>query len=126
MQTRSYYPHVGGTAMGGPSGNDGDSTFNGPYTGANVQTNTDVDEYSKDDHSINIKETDVYAPPLRPVFGPGEGPFPKRSLYPHYGGTAIGGPSGNDEDGFFSGVLTQEEGESFHSLCQGMSFRGPT
>ncbi|KAJ5437878.1 uncharacterized protein N7458_008876 [Penicillium daleae] len=94
IQTGSYYPHVGGTAMGGPSGNDEDGGFTGPF-GANVQTHTDVDEYTKDDHSVNIKETDVY-PELRPVFGPGEGPFPKRK-YPHYGGTAIGGPSGNDE-----------------------------
>jgi hypothetical protein len=93
MQTHSHYPHVGGTAIGGPSGNDEDGGFN--YGGANVQTHTTVDEYSKDDHSINIKDTDVYPPPL--VFGPGEGPFPKRGLYPHYGGTAIGGPSGNDE-----------------------------
>lgn len=93
MQTRSHHPHVGGTAMGGPSGNDEDGGFN--YGGAIVQTHTTVDEYSKDDHSIKIKETDVYPPPL--VFGPGEGPFPKRGLYPHYGGTAMGGPSGNDE-----------------------------
>lgn len=93
MQARSHYPHFGGTAMGGPSGNDEDGGFN--YGGVNVQTHTTVDEYSKDDHSIKITDTDVYPPPL--VFGPGEGPFPKRSLYPHYGGTAMGGPSGNDE-----------------------------
>lgn len=104
MQTRSHYPHVGGTAIGGPSGNDEDGGFN--YGGASVHTHTNVDEYSKDDHSVNVKDTDVYPPPLRPVFGPGEGPFPKRSLYPHYGGTAIGGPSGNDEGQTFDMPIT--------------------
>ncbi|KAJ5389748.1 uncharacterized protein N7496_000816 [Penicillium cataractarum] len=103
MQTHSHYPHVGGTAMGGPSGNDADGGFTGFST--NVNTKTDVDEYSKDDHSVKIKDTDVY-PPLRPVFGPGEGPFPKRSLYPHYGGTGIGGPSGNDEGQTFDMPIT--------------------
>ncbi|OOQ84648.1 hypothetical protein PEBR_29393 [Penicillium brasilianum] len=103
MQTRSHYPHVGGTALGGPSGNDGDGGFTGFAT--SVNTKTDVDEYSKDDHSINIKDTDVY-PPVREVFGPGEGPFPKRSQYPHYGGTAIGGPSGDDEGQSFDMPFT--------------------
>lgn len=94
MQTSSHYPHVGGTAMGRPSGNDADGGFTGYAT--NVNTKTDVDEYSKHDHSVNIKDTDVSPAPLRPVFGPGEGPFPKRSLYSHYGGTAMEASSGED------------------------------
>ncbi|KAJ5175067.1 uncharacterized protein N7482_000944 [Penicillium canariense] len=114
MQTRGQYshPHVGGTAIGGPSGNDEDGGFTVPY-GANVHAHTNVDEFSKDDHSVKVKDTNVYPPapvpgPYGPIFGPGEGPFPKRSRYPHYGGTVIGGPSGNDEGQTFDMPMTAD------------------
>ncbi|KAJ5675999.1 hypothetical protein N7462_008896 [Penicillium macrosclerotiorum] len=108
VQARHLYPHSGGTAMGGPSGNDEDGGFTSPYA-ANVHTHTNVDEYSKDDHSIKVKNKDVYPPPpapgpYGPVFGPGEGPFPKRHW--RHGGTAMGGPSGNDEGQTFDMPIT--------------------
>ncbi|KAJ5202035.1 uncharacterized protein N7498_006698 [Penicillium cinerascens] len=101
---------VGGTAMGGPSGADMDGGFNS--LPVDVHTHTNVNEFSKDDHSITVKNKDVYPPPPMPIpygvaMAPGMGPFvkakpdtkPKRS-WPH-GGTAMGGPSGNDEGQVF-------------------------
>lgn len=99
--------------MGGPSGDDSDGGFVSPYS-ANVKTNTQVNEWSKDDHSIHLKHKDVYPPPHRvPVaFGPpvvkgpqvpGMGPFEKRGAP---GGTAMGGPSGNDEGQSFDMSIT--------------------
>lgn len=104
---RGLYPHAaGGTAMGGPSGNDGGQEFNMPIT-ANIDTS--VDEDYKDDHSIDLKHKDVYPPP--PHFG---GPHFPRAYSPSReggsgddyppvaGGTAMGGPSGDDSDGGFN------------------------
>ena len=101
--------------MGGPSGADMDGGFN-PMPVA-IHTHTNVDEFSKDDHSINVKDKDVYPPPAAPIpygvaMAPGMGPFtkaepktePKRS-WPH-GGTAMGGPSGNDEGQVFDMPIT--------------------
>ncbi|KAJ5914718.1 hypothetical protein N7504_003601 [Penicillium tannophilum] len=113
-----FHPaHVGGTAMGGPSGNDEDGTFTSPYS-ADVHAHTNVNEHYKDNHSIKIKEKNIFPPPghgpgpaLGPgagpfghADGPGAGPFPKRS-WPS-GGTAEGGPSGNDEGQSFNMPIT--------------------
>jgi len=114
--------------MGGPSGADTDGGFN-PMP-ASIDTHTNVDEFSKDDHSINVKNKDVYPPPPAPIpygvaMAPGMGPFskagPKRS-YPH-GGTAEGGPSGNDEGQVFDMPITgnfytnvDEESKDDHSI----------
>lgn len=110
MQSRGLYPQPGGTAMGGPSGNDEDGGFTSPYS-AHVHTHANVNEYSKDDHSIEVKDTDVYPPPPAPMpygvaMAPGMGPFEatKRS-WPH-GGTVIGGPSGDDEGQTFDMPIT--------------------
>ncbi|KAJ5863871.1 uncharacterized protein N7529_005787 [Penicillium soppii] len=103
----------GGTAMGGPSGDDSDGGFISPYS-ASIKTNTQVNEWNKDDHSINVKHKDVYPRPHHApaVFGPpvvegpqvpGMGPFGKRSTP---GGTAMGGPSGNDEGQSFDMPIT--------------------
>ncbi|KAJ5580465.1 hypothetical protein N7450_006766 [Penicillium hetheringtonii] len=103
----SFEPQVGGTALGGPSGNDEDGNFNGPYGGANIHTHTKVDEYSKDDHSIKVKDTHVYPPNVHPgpALGPGAGPFPIKRGWPN-GGTAEGGPSGDDEGQVFNMPIT--------------------
>lgn len=105
------HAHIGGTAMGGPSGADHDGGFT--PMGVNVHTHTDVKESSKDDHSINIKNKDVYPPPAAPIpygvaMAPGMGPFSKaggKRSWPH-GGTAMGGPSGNDEGQVFDMPIT--------------------
>ncbi|KXG46697.1 uncharacterized protein PGRI_039480 [Penicillium griseofulvum] len=112
--------HHGGTAIGGPSGNDNDGGFISPYS-ATIKTNTQVNEWNKDDHSIKLKHTDVYPRPhVVPVpFGhpgavggpqvPGMGPFGKRGFpggHSFPGGTAIGGPSGNDEGQSFDMSVT--------------------
>ncbi|CAG8263736.1 unnamed protein product [Penicillium olsonii] len=74
----------GGTAMGGPSGNDGGQSFDLSYT-ANIKT--DVSDTNTDDHSIDLDHTDAYGlPPWKRSFGNG-----------YEGGTAMGGPSGDDE-----------------------------
>ncbi|KAJ5811923.1 hypothetical protein N7474_008224 [Penicillium riverlandense] len=109
-----FPPQPGGpTLLGGPSGNDkGDAV--GSIT-PNVHTNSDVNEWSKDDHSIDVKDKDVYPPPVpweEPVtflegpgpVVPGLGPFKKRH-WPS-GGTAIGGPSGDDEGQSFDMPIT--------------------
>ncbi|KAJ5480670.1 hypothetical protein N7539_006564 [Penicillium diatomitis] len=91
---------LGATVIGGPSGNDADGGFD---FGVNVQTKTNVDEYSKDDHSIKVKETDIHLPPHghgAPMFAPGAGPFHERRS-PQFGNTVIGGPSGDDEGQIF-------------------------
>ncbi|CAG8888562.1 unnamed protein product [Penicillium egyptiacum] len=105
------HPQTGGTAIGGPSGNDVDGGFVSPYS-ANIKTDTKVNEWEKDDHSIKLKHTDVYPrPPVVPVpFGhgpqvPGMGPFANgKRSFP--GGTAMGGPSGNDEGQSFDMSVT--------------------
>ncbi|KAI3124418.1 hypothetical protein CBS147330_6846 [Penicillium roqueforti] len=111
-----FHPQAGGTAIGGPSGNDGDDGFVSPYS-ANIKTDTKVNQWNKDDHSIKLKHTDVYPrPPVAPVpFGhpgvpsgpqvPGMGPFGKGKRGAP-GGTAIGGPSGNDEGQSFDMSVT--------------------
>ena len=114
--------------MGGPSGADHDGGFT-PMT-ANVHTHTDVNEYSKDDHSINIKNKDVFPPHAAPMpygvaMAPGMGPFSKaggKRSWPH-GGTAMGGPSGNDEGQVFDMPITgnfytsvDEESKDDHSI----------
>lgn len=109
VQTRNHHgfePEVGGTALGGPSGNDEDGNFNGPY-GANIHTHSSVNEFSKDDHSVKIKDTDVYPPNVHPgpALAPGAGPFPLKRGWPS-GGTAEGGPSGNDEGQTFNMPIT--------------------
>ncbi|CAG8381119.1 unnamed protein product [Penicillium salamii] len=80
----------GGTALGGPSGNDGGQSFDMPTT---VNVNTAVDENNQDDHSIGLNHKDSYyaLPPWKRSFGHG-----------HEGGTALGGPSGDDEGSSFS------------------------
>ncbi|KAJ6095523.1 hypothetical protein N7486_006269 [Penicillium sp. IBT 16267x] len=98
---RKGFPFVaGGTAMGGPSGDDEDISWGAPQT-AHIKTN--VNEYYKDDHSISIKNKDVHPPSSHPPFG-----FPKRGLYPHSGGTAMGGPSGDDGGQSFNMPITIE------------------
>ncbi|KAJ5610679.1 hypothetical protein N7510_007398 [Penicillium lagena] len=104
----------GGTALGGPSGNDdGDDVGS---IAPNVHTHSGVHEWSKDDHSIHVKDKDVYPPPAPwegsvpfpegpgPVI-PGLGPFEKRRHWPS-GGTAMGGPSGNDGGQSFDMPIT--------------------
>ncbi|CAI7565553.1 unnamed protein product [Penicillium pancosmium] len=117
------HPEVGGTALGGPSGNDEDGTFNVPYA-ASIHTHSDVNEFSKDDHSVKIKDTDVYPPNVHPgpALGPGAGPFPLKRSWPS-GGTAEGGPSGNDEGQTFNMPITgnfntevNESSEDDHSV----------
>ncbi|KAJ6074401.1 uncharacterized protein N7446_002178 [Penicillium canescens] len=110
-QEHDFHPHAGGTVIGGPSGDDSDGGFTSPYS-ANIKTNTQVHEYSKDDHSVHLKHKDVYPPPHF-HFGPtvvekgpqvpGMGPFEKRGAP---GGTVIGGPSGNDEGQSFDMPIT--------------------
>ncbi|KAJ5960059.1 uncharacterized protein N7479_007209 [Penicillium vulpinum] len=108
VQERNSQP--GGTAIGGPSGDDADDGFVSPYS-VDIETNTQINEWSKDDHSIKLKHTDVYpGPTVAPVaFSgpqvPGMGPFGKgkRSVP---AGTAIGGPSGNDEGQSFDMSVT--------------------
>ncbi|KAJ6079266.1 hypothetical protein N7467_009019 [Penicillium canescens] len=111
FQEHDFVPHAGGTVIGGPSGDDSDGGFTSPYT-ANIKTNTQVHEYSKDDHSVHLKHKDVYLPPHfhfgPPVVEkgpqvPGMGPFEKRGAP---GGTVIGGPSGNDEGQSFDMPIT--------------------
>ncbi|KAJ5090898.1 hypothetical protein N7532_009582 [Penicillium argentinense] len=104
-----FAPHLGGTALGGPSGNDEDGSFTTPYA-ANVHTHSNVNEYSKDDHSVKVKDTHVHPPyvgpgPYGPALGPGAGPFPVKRGWPS-GGTAEGGPSGNDEGQSFNMPIT--------------------
>ncbi|OQE90417.1 hypothetical protein PENNAL_c0012G06130 [Penicillium nalgiovense] len=126
-QENDFHPQAGGTAIGGPSGNDVDGGFVSPYS-ANIKTDTKVNEWQKDDHSVKLKHTDVYPhPAVVPVpFGhgaqaPGMGPFGKgKRGVP--GGTAMGGPSGNDEGQSFdmsvTGVFnteTEEENQDDHS-----------
>ncbi|KAJ5650875.1 uncharacterized protein N7484_004598 [Penicillium longicatenatum] len=95
------YPVIaGGTAMGGPSGDDEGINWDISQT-ADIKTN--VNEDYEDDHSINIKHKDVFPPPSHPPFG-----FPKRGLYPHSGGTVIGGPSGDDGGQSFNMPITVE------------------
>ncbi|KAJ6081613.1 hypothetical protein N7499_006487 [Penicillium canescens] len=110
-QEHDFHPHAGGTVIGGPSGDDSDGGFTSPYS-ANIKTNTQVHEYSKDDHSVHLKHKDVYPPPHfhfgPPVVEkgpqvPGMGPFEKRGAP---GGTVIGGPSGNDEGQSFDMPIT--------------------
>ncbi|KAJ5410218.1 uncharacterized protein N7487_004577 [Penicillium crustosum] len=128
-----FHPQAGGTAIGGPSGNDNDGGFVSPYS-ASIKTDTKVNQWNKDDHSIKLKHTDVYPrPPVVPVpFGhpvahgpqvPGMGPFGKEKRGGAPGGTAIGGPSGNDEgqsfDMSFTGVFNTEvedENKDDHSI----------
>ncbi|KAJ5615815.1 hypothetical protein N7537_000929 [Penicillium hordei] len=127
-----FHPQGGGTAIGGPSGDDNDGGFVSPYS-ASIKTDTKVDEWSKDDHSIKLKHTDVYPrPPVVPVhFGhpgaehpqaPGAGPFRKEKRGAP-GGTAIGGPSGNDEGQSFDMSVTgvfntevEDENTDDHSI----------
>ncbi|KAJ5163232.1 uncharacterized protein N7500_005062 [Penicillium coprophilum] len=78
-----------GTAIGGPSGNDGEGGFISPNS-ASFKADTQVNEWDEDDHSVKVKHTDAYPrPPVVPVpFGhpgfsgrpqvPGMGPFGKR------------------------------------------------
>ncbi|KAJ5579730.1 uncharacterized protein N7459_005715 [Penicillium hispanicum] len=115
---RHWPPTEGGTALGGPSGQDDGISFNAPVTG-NFHTN--VDEASKDDHSIAVKNKDVFPPPP-PPFGP---PF-KRHWGPTEGGTALGGPSGDDGGQSFSAPITvdthtglNEDYEDNHSRAPG-------
>lgn len=129
VQGRGVYPQAGGTAMGGPSGSDNDGSFTPPYS-ADVHTHTNVDEYSKDDHSIDVKDNDVYPPPAAPIpygvaMAPGMGPFTedkKKRDYPA-GGTALGGPSGDDGGQTFNMPITgnfhtdvSESDEDDHSI----------
>ncbi|KAJ9481811.1 hypothetical protein VN97_g11652 [Penicillium thymicola] len=131
-QEHDIHPQTGGTAIGGPSGNDNDGGFVSPYS-ASIKTDTKVNEWNKDDHSVKLKHTDVYPrPPVVPVpFGhpavkgpqvPGMGPFGKGKRGPP-GGTAIGGPSGNDEGQSFDFSVTgifntevEDENRDDHSI----------
>jgi hypothetical protein len=92
--------------MGGPSGNDEGQTFDMPITGV---FNTEVNDYNKDDHSIDVKHKNIHPPPHfngpprgghrgppgppTAAFNAGPDAFEKR-FGPHPGGTAIGGPGG--------------------------------
>ncbi|KAJ6138058.1 hypothetical protein N7471_004544 [Penicillium samsonianum] len=124
-----FHPQAGGTAIGGPSGNDDDGGFVSPYS-ANIKTDTKVNEWNKDNHSIKLKHTDVYSHPPVVAYGhpgvphgpqvPGMGPFEKRGAP---GGTAMGGPSGNDEGQSFDmsvtaifNTETEEENKDDHSI----------
>ncbi|KAJ5117308.1 hypothetical protein N7448_010940 [Penicillium atrosanguineum] len=102
-EDHDVYPQTGSRLIGGPSGNNGDGGFVSPYY-ANVKTNTRVNEWNKDDHSIHLKHKDVHPrPPMGPVAfgspvanGPHVlrmGPLEKPDAP---GVTLIGGPSGND------------------------------
>lgn len=100
-------PHVGGTALGGPTGEDSDGGFVSPYS-TDIKTNHQVKQWSKDDHSVNIKHKDEFPDRHTPaVFDgpqvPGMGPFGKRG---GSGGTALGGPSGDDGGQEFNMPLT--------------------
>ncbi|KAI2792446.1 hypothetical protein POX_b02484 [Penicillium oxalicum] len=93
---RGSNPQYGNTVIGGPTGNDEGQVFDMSMI-ANIQT--DIDEYAQDDHSINIKETQIGAPPAFHPSGPHGGmrnPFEKRGEK-KVGGTVIGGPSSDDE-----------------------------
>ncbi|OQD66685.1 hypothetical protein PENPOL_c004G04440 [Penicillium polonicum] len=123
-----FHPQAGGTAIGGPSGNDNDGGFVSPYS-ASIKTDTKVNQWNKDDHSIKLKHTDVY--PRPPAVGhaaghgpqvPGMGPFGKGKRGAP-GGTAIGGPSGNDEGQSFDMSVTgvfntevEDENKDDHSI----------
>ncbi|KAJ5526154.1 hypothetical protein N7494_012804 [Penicillium frequentans] len=103
---RSLYPHSGGTAMGGPSGNDGGQSFNMPIT---VETDTTVNEHYQDDHSIDLKNKNVYPAPHFPpstvvVLSVGGDDDDDDDFSPPVvsGGTAMGGPSGEDDGIDFS------------------------
>ncbi|KAJ5156445.1 hypothetical protein N7492_009248 [Penicillium capsulatum] len=102
-----FHGHNGGTAMGGPSGDDSDGGFTSPYS-AKADVNSNVNEFSKDDHSVKVKDTHVHPPPHPMPYGValGHGPFGKRS-FPN-GGTAGGGPSGNDEGQVFNMPMTAD------------------
>ncbi|KAJ5681992.1 uncharacterized protein N7477_001932 [Penicillium maclennaniae] len=114
--------------MGGPSGADHDGGFT-PMS-PNVHTHTEVNEYSKDDHSIRVKNKDVFHPHAAPMpygvaMAPGMGPFSKaggKRSWPQ-GGTAMGGPSGDDEGQVFDMPITgnfytsvDEESTDDHSI----------
>ncbi|KAJ5144287.1 hypothetical protein N7526_001795 [Penicillium atrosanguineum] len=140
-EVHGVYPQSGSTLIGGPSGNDGDGGFVSPYY-ANVKTNTQVNEWNKDDHSIHLKHKDVYhRPPMVPVaFGssvasgphvPRMGPSEKRGAP---GITLMGGPSGNDGGETYSNPTTvdvstavYEHNEDDHSidLVHEDSYPGP-
>ncbi|KAJ5318247.1 hypothetical protein N7476_004667 [Penicillium atrosanguineum] len=141
LEVHGVYPQSGSTLIGGPSGNDGDGGFVSPYY-ANVKTNTQVNEWNKDDHSIHLKHKDVYhRPPMVPVaFGssvasgphvPRMGPSEKRGAP---GITLMGGPSGNDGGETYSNPTTvdvstavYEHNEDDHSidLVHEDSYPGP-
>ncbi|KAJ5879130.1 hypothetical protein N7455_002595 [Penicillium solitum] len=120
----------GGTAIGGPSGNDEGQSFDMSVTGV---FNTEVEDENKDDHSIDVKNKHVYAPPViehpPPHFsGPSRGGYNRPDAFgkrfgPHAGGTAIGGPSGNDGGQSFSAPTNiqtstdvNEHNEDDHSI----------
>ena len=132
----------GGTAIGGPSGNDEGQSFDMSVTGI---FNTEVEDVNKDDHSIDIKNKHVHpvavvhpppqfnGPPRGGYRGPAgppstgfntpPGAFGKRFGPPHAGGTAIGGPSGNDGGQSFSAPTfihtdtdVNEHNEDDHSI----------
>lgn len=121
----------GGTAIGGPSGNDEGQSFDMSVTGV---FNTEVEDENKDDHSIDIKDKNIYAPPpvvLHPpphFSGPSRGGYNPHAAFgkrfgPHAGGTAIGGPSGNDGGQSFSAPTNiktstdvSEHNEDDHSI----------
>ncbi|KAJ5774157.1 hypothetical protein N7457_009053 [Penicillium paradoxum] len=103
-QEHGNHPQTGATVIGGPSGND-HGTFASPYS-AHVKVNSQVHEYSHDDHSINLNQKHVYGGPrgAKGPHAPGLGHFQKRGA-PN-GGTAIGGPSGDDEGQSFEMPIT--------------------
>ncbi|KAJ5550813.1 hypothetical protein N7461_005511 [Penicillium sp. DV-2018c] len=87
----------GGTVIGGPSGNDEGQSFDMPMTAI---VNTQVNDFNKDDHSIEIEHKDVHhahhfnGPPAPAApFRAGPDGFEKR-FRPQRGGTVIGGPGG--------------------------------
>lgn len=108
IQGRDMSSQPGGTAMGGPSGEDDGVSFTSPYS-ANIHTHANVNEFSKDDHSIDVKHTDVFPPPVPMPFGkamaPGMGPF-EETHKRDYPVTVIGGPSGDDEGQEFNMPIT--------------------
>ncbi|GFG20698.1 hypothetical protein IFM5058_10737, partial [Aspergillus udagawae] len=75
-----------GTIFGGPSGNDGGNSAEIEFESAYSSV---VEDWYKDDHSADIKNTVITPPPPHPPF-PG---FRKRG---GGDGTIFGGPSGND------------------------------
>ena len=113
QEEHGFYPQAGSTVIGGPSGDDGDSGFVSPYS-ASIRTNTQVNEWNKDDHSIHLEHKDVYPRSMvMPVaFGSpaAKGPRVPRMdpLEKHGapGGTVMGGPSGNDGDERFGSTAT--------------------